>query len=173
MKAANLLSYPTLVLSLVMVAALPACGEDESSETTTDADTDTDTDSDTDTDTDADTDTDTGLPPNVLTVEVVWTANRPQSRLEVHIDDPLGNTTWNFGMAETQAGSAGWFGEDCFTGSGPYVECYGISGDRLVIDEVESPADVAGGDSTLLWSGMELTYYLDDGAGSCWTWDGS
>jgi len=58
MKAADLLCGSTFVLCLVAVAALPACGEDDSSESSPDTDADSDTDSDTDVDSDTDTDSD-------------------------------------------------------------------------------------------------------------------
>src|SRR5690606_11560486 len=73
-------------------------------------------------------------------VHVTWSGSQVASTLEVEIDDPAGRTSWSFGMAETEAGEAGWYGEDCFVGLGAYTHCHAFEGDTLVLQRVRTPA---------------------------------
>lgn len=115
---------------------------------------------------------DTGAEPSqpvAPAVRLTWRGTQRTATLEVSIDDPAGRTGWQLGMAETEAGSRGWYGEDCLTGTGPYAWCHPIDGDTLLLERVPTPAEVVGGETTLFWPGMNLTWYLDDGE-DCWTW---
>ena len=109
------------------------------------------------------------VPAVAPSVHVTWSGSQVASTLEVEIDDPAGRTSWSFGMAETEAGEAGWYGEDCFVGLGAYTHCHAFEGDTLVLQRVRTPAEVESGESTLFWPGMNLTYVLDDGD-DCWVW---
>ncbi len=112
---------------------------------------------------------DSGIEPTEFGVDVFWTANYPRSAVEVRIADPEGRTGWSFGMAETEAGASGWFGEDCFVGTGDIALCHRIEGRRLTLDQGAFD-EVEQGSRTLLWSGMKLTYFLEDDTGSCFVW---
>ena len=112
---------------------------------------------------------DSDWPDDVFGVDVFWTASYPRSAVDVRISDPEGRTGWSFGMAETEAGSAGWFGEDCFVGTGGIALCHPIPGRRLVLDQ-GSFDEVEEGTRTLLWSEMDLTYFLEAPDGDCWVW---
>lgn len=103
-------------------------------------------------------------------VTLHWTGQHPNSSLSVEVFDPLGRTGWSFGIAETMAGSVGWYGEDCFTGTGSYTLCHPIPGTSIQLDQVASPAAVVEGSTTLLWTNMDLTYYLEAPSGACWVW---
>ncbi len=152
---------------------LMGCGDkdEHTGDTGPEADTDTDTDTDTDpvpelsvivdwtddgevpTDTDGDTFPDTGCGDTVT----------------ITITDPLGETAWFFGMAETGS-AAGWFGEDCIGGDAGFDLCHGI-GISTTLDEVTdcSVNSVVAGTSTLFDAAKDphLTYYLEDSAGNC------
>lgn len=106
---------------------------------------------------------------DAFSVDVHWTGAWPTSDLDVTVHDPLGRTSWSFGMAETSAGGAGWYGEDCYLGTGPTALCHGFTGTSLHLDQVSSIGGVVEGSTTLLWTDMDLTYYLSDGA-TCYTW---
>ncbi|MEN0067601.1 MAG: polysaccharide deacetylase family protein [Myxococcota bacterium] len=113
--------------------------------------------------------TDSGEPATEFGVDVFWTANFPRSSVSVRIADPEGRTDWLFGLAETEAGAAGWFGEDCFVGTGSVALCHPIPGRRLELHQGAFD-EVAEGERTLLWSDMNLTYFLEDSEGACWVW---
>lgn len=108
-------------------------------------------------------------PPVAPAVRVTWSGSQVTATLTVQVDDPEGRTAWSFGMAETEAGAVGWYGEDCYLGQGAWTHCHDVEGDALVLQRVRKPADVRSGESTLFWPGMNLTYYLDDGT-DCWVW---
>lgn len=112
---------------------------------------------------------DSGGWPTEFGVDVFWTANYPRSAVSVRIHDPEGRQDWRFGMAETEAGSVGWFGEDCFFGTADIQLCHPIEGRRLDLDQGPF-ADLEAGTRTLLWSDMDLTYFLEDDQGACWVW---
>ncbi|MBX2800677.1 MAG: polysaccharide deacetylase family protein [Myxococcales bacterium] len=108
---------------------------------------------------------------DALGVDVVWTANAPASRVRVRVHDPEGRTDWLLGIAETGAGRRGWYGEDCFVGMGPHLYCHPFRGSTLTLDAVRTPAEVSNAKTTLLQSGEQLTFVLQDQARTtCWTW---
>jgi peptidoglycan/xylan/chitin deacetylase (PgdA/CDA1 family) len=104
-----------------------------------------------------------------VTVTLNWTGSTPTSGLDVTINDPLGRTGWDFGIAETEAGTGGWYGEDCWTGTGGWQYCHPMAGNTLHLDQVPTVGDIIEGSTTLLWSGMNLTYYVANG-GDCYVW---
>lgn len=118
------------------------------------------------------TGTGTGGTATSLLVDVQWSNYTPNSQVDITITDPLGNTDWNFGMAETEAGvGVGWFGEDCYLGTGSWNYCHPITGTTLHLDQVADIADIVEGQTTLFWTGMDLTYFLEDAnTGDCWVW---
>jgi len=139
-----------------------------------------------DTATTGDDDDDTTTVVGELTVTVTWTDDglTPEdtdgdSLPDINCDDsvgivivdPLLETAWDFGMAETGSGN-GWYGEDCYEGYASFNFCHSI-GINASIPEVSSCSalDVADG-ATLLDAEKDpfLTYYLADSLGNCWVW---
>ena len=82
------------------------------------------------------------------------------------------------GMAETGAGSGGWYGETCIAGPEPggvddygYDVCHGIAAGGGTIESVYPDLSQVGDGRTLLHQGLrdDLTYVLADPAsGDCW-----
>ena len=165
--------YLAFITLLGMTFTL-GCSGDEKGGTGDTTDTDTDPVGDDDDDDD-------------LEVSVVWTddGNDPTDTgtdglpdtgcgdsVAITITDPMGQTAWKFGMAETGSPS-GWYGEDCYLGYAGYNVCHNI-GVSSTITEVTSCAlaDVADG-MTLMDAKKDpfLTYYLEDGTtGDCFVW---
>lgn len=105
-------------------------------------------------------------------VDVEWRGTSSTSTLDLTIHDPDGRTRWYFGMAETGAQEFGWYGEDCFRGSDPHAHCHPVSGATLHLVHEPDPTRIVDGSSTLMITGLDLTYYLEDSRGNCWTWGG-
>jgi hypothetical protein len=78
------------------------------------------------------------------------------------------------GLAETGAGSGGWYGEDC--GAGNICHPMGFEGTALASVHPDCGGDgvgaVVAGSATLFHSALErdITYVLSDEAGNCWSW---
>ena len=109
--------------------------------------------------------------PDQLTVDVVWTARHPASHMRLAVRDPEGRTRWRLGIAETGAGSRGWYGEDCFLGLGTQLMCHVFEGAALELHGVRNPVHAVGGQATLLQSDMQLTYLLQHAeSDACWVW---
>ena len=140
-----------------------------------------------DADTDTDTDTDTGGP-LAFQVTVNWFDDGlvpadtdgdglPDvgcgDTLQVVVNDPMGNTNWSFGMAETGS-PVGWYGEDCFMGYGGFNYCHDFTGDTLNLAEVTdcSVLSVVEGQTTLFDAAKDpyLTYILGNDQNECWVW---
>ena len=137
---------------------------------TDDDDTDTDID-DTDTDvedTDDTDDTDTDPPALEFNVELV---DGTPDQMIVTVTNGTG--AYDFGYAQT-AVQNGWFGEDCYLGTGSFQLCHEVT-DTLTLSMVATPEEVVE-DSTMLLSvdtpasdTPALTYYMSDGT-TCWVW---
>lgn len=83
--------------------------------------------------------------------------------------DPAGYT---FGMAQTGTEN-GWFGEDCFEGTGSFNLCHPASTTGVTLTEVSAAGDVVEGSTTLFNSddNATLTYVLTAaGSTDCWVW---
>ncbi|MFT4627905.1 MAG: hypothetical protein ACI8PZ_006599 [Myxococcota bacterium] len=116
----------------------------------------------------------TALAVDVARFSVDWPV---ADRLEVTIDG--GESAYEFGMAETDAGPFGWYGEDCFAGTPPYFHCHQVD-DSGMLDLDSVHPDLGGPgvefvaeDATTLFYDIHhpaITYYfrgLD--SGDCWT----
>ena len=95
--------------------------------------------------------------------------------LQVVVNDPMGRTGWNFGMAETGAGPFGWYGEDCWQGMYGFYFCHDFTGDTLDLIEVRDCLllSVVSGQETLFDAAKDpyLTYFLESSSdGDCWVW---
>jgi len=91
--------------------------------------------------------------------------------VDIAITDPLLETAWSFGMAETGSGN-GWFGEDCFEGYANFNFCHSI-GINANIPEVSSCSALDVADGATLFDAEKdpfLTYYLEDSLGNCFVW---
>lgn len=96
----------------------------------------------------------------------------------VDVEVRWGESGYDFGMAETLAGPYGWYGEDCFLGTPPWVYCHSVdaSGVRTlqsVHGDVGGPGiDFVVPDSTTLFYDVHdpaLTYYFRGwDSGECW-----
>lgn len=106
-----------------------------------------------------------GLP----SVAVNWFGSSPSGSVDVTITDPQGRTGWEFAMAETDAGSAGWYGEDCYLGTGSWQYCHPVSGTLLHLDQESDLTAIVEGSTTLFWPGMDLTYMVTHGS-DCYVW---
>ncbi len=153
-------------LSKLVLLGLPlvlfGCPSDDD-DTDTDPATETDTD-----DTDPPTDTDTDLPPVEFVVELI--DGTPDQMVITVVN---GTGAYDFGYAQT-AVQNGWFGEDCYLGTGGFQFCHEVT-DTLTLDNVATPEEVVE-DSTMLLSvdtpaedTPPLTYYVSDGT-TCWVW---
>jgi len=91
--------------------------------------------------------------------------------VQITIQDPLGEPSWSFGMAETGQPN-GWTGEDCYMGYAWINVCHSV-GINSSIPEVTSCSalDVTDG-RTLLDASKDpfLTYFLEDSLGNCFVW---
>jgi len=94
-------------------------------------------------------------------------------QVEVEVFDPLGQTNWSFGMAET-GNPIGWFGEECFQGYAVFNHCHPFAGTVLVLDEVASCSvfDIVDGAATYFSADKNplISYYLEDWLGNCYVW---
>ena len=94
-------------------------------------------------------------------------------------DDQLDQPPIVWGMAETGAGTSGWYGEDCLPGddrSPGYDVCHDAwpAVDRLrCLQHVADPDSVAANLTTLLSDALpqaaNITYYMATG-GTCYVW---
>ncbi len=91
--------------------------------------------------------------------------------VRVQISDPLGETTWFFGMAET-GHPAGWFGEDCYMGYGPFSFCHSVGIDTTIPEVTDCSAYSVQDGRTLFDAEKDpyLTYYLEDSMANCFVW---
>ncbi|MEZ4318470.1 MAG: hypothetical protein R3F61_13240 [Myxococcota bacterium] len=151
--------------------ALFGCPTDDGEDTDTDLPSETDTDVDTD-----ETDTDTEPPP-ALEVSVELVDGSPDSMV---ITITNGDESYNFGYGQTAvqaAGGSGWFGEDCYLGTGSYQLCHPVGMTGATLTYVAAPGDVVEGSTMLLSvdtpasSTPALTYILiGETSGECWVW---
>jgi hypothetical protein len=136
---------------------------------------------------DDDDDDDTTTTTPGLTVDVTWTDDglTPEDTdgdslpdincddsVNVTISDPLGQTSWMFGMAETGS-PAGWYGEDCYLGYASFNFCHSIGIDSTITEVTDCSAMSVADGMTLLDAEKDpfLTYYLEDGTtGDCFVW---
>ena len=72
-------------------------------------------------------------------------------------------------MAETEAGAVGWYGEDCYVGTGSWQYCHPVSGTSLTLDQESDLTAIVEGSTTLFWPGMNLTYMVTHGS-DCYVW---
>lgn len=91
-------------------------------------------------------------------------------QVDILIDDPLGFTSFNFGMVDAGSTSA-WTGEDCI--SAPSL-CHPIGPEHTLVTVADcDPTSAVAGSTTAfaLSDAPLLTYYLDDGSVAfCWVW---
>ncbi len=72
-------------------------------------------------------------------------------------------------MAETEAGANGWYGEDCYVGTGGWQYCHTMAGDTLHLDQETDLNAIVEGSTTLFWPGFDLTYMITQGS-DCYVW---
>jgi hypothetical protein len=122
-----------------------------------------------DNDCDGSVDEDGGDP--VTTIDLSWSG----SGLRVTISGSAAR--YEIGMAETGAGSSGWYGESCIPGSEPYSYndygydvCHSLSSSGGDIDTVSSLSDVRDGQTLFSPTfSPDLTYFIaDPGSSDCW-----
>ncbi len=89
----------------------------------------------------------------------------------VTITDPLGETSWSFGMAETGS-TNGWTGEDCYQGYLTYNFCHSVGVADTIPETTDCSANSVADGVTLMDAAKDpfLTYYLEDSLGTCFTW---
>ncbi len=126
-------------------------------------------------DDDCDEQTDEGLdPPVEFGVTVTWSG----AGVSVAIEGGTG--PYSFGMSETGAGAAGWFGESCVVGEEPwgyddydFDVCHGLGKAGGTLGSVSHPDEVVAGSTTLFSERLatNLTYMLTEQSGAaCWAW---
>jgi hypothetical protein len=113
------------------------------------------------------------LPVGITTFDVDWPTF---DLLELAIEN--GESGYDFGMAETGAGPAGWYGEDCFAGTPPYFLCHPVDGAGIALPSVHPEIGGPGlpfvyeAESTLFYDihGADITVYLRGwDSDACWT----
>ena len=104
--------------------------------------------------------------------DVTWPA---VDLLELRIEE--GESGYDFGIAETFAGDYGWYGEDCYLGTGPTLLCHPAESRGLMLESVHPDVggagipDVIEGESTLFYDIHHpyVTYFLRGwDSGECW-----
>jgi hypothetical protein len=124
-----------------------------------------------------DFDFDTGGPVPAITYN--WDVDG----LVVSIDN-LRGSGFDLGIAETDAGELGWFGEDCFNGTAGFALCHSFSGSAGTLaalgdgSDPGDPDDVVAGSTTLLNQDLafepngadRLTYMITVDSGACMVW---
>ncbi len=124
-------------------------------------------------DNDCDEEIDEGVEPDTdLAMSLSWS----DSGLTVSITG--GSGAYDLGMAETGAGSGGWYGESCIPGDEPrgyedygYEVCHSLSASGGVITSVYPDINEVGTNQTLFEAGLsaDLTYFLGAvGSADCW-----
>lgn len=163
-----------ILIPLGALAFLTACPGKSSCSDSDTAGCDTGDTTDTDT---VDTDTDTGTP--VFGITYNW----DPTQLQISIDNATGATGFYLGIADTAAGSSGWFNEACDTGT----NCHQFTGVSGTLDSVNTAGAVVLGSTTLFdddgdgtgdvtgATGQDLvTYFVQviggDEDGNCYVW---
>ncbi len=132
-----------------------------------------------DLDDDCDGDVDEGLP-DAATLTSVSVSFTPTG-VNVAIEGSA--SRWDFGIAETGAKDAGWYGESCIPGGQPrgyedygYDLCHDLGATGGTLTRVLSVGDLGDGD-TLFGDQIDVstvTFFLMAGDGSaCWVWGDS
>ena len=155
----NLKTFALLGLPVVLFGCPPGDSDDSDLPIDTAPPTDTDTDTDTDTE-----------PPPELGVTVTFNA----ATLELEIANGVGEYHWGFGQTAVEAASPGngWFGEDCYLGTGATTACHPAGTTGVSLAYVTTIAAVVEGSTTLVPNDTpDMTYILlnaDETA--CWVW---